>query len=99
MPEQQTKGSSMIAHPRSRRRFLSAGAALGTIALVRAPAKPAQFEFICGSIQGSKEQSSPWVARMWAQIQRESGERIHAQFFPDGSLGNDQSELTQLRAG
>jgi TRAP-type transport system periplasmic protein len=83
----------------SRRRFIVAGAALGSVSVVRAPAKAAQFEFRCASDLVVDHPSSIRMTQMWAAVEQESGGRIHTQFFPNGSLGNAQGTLSQLRIG
>ena len=94
-----TVARPLLRRRRVTRRLLLASAALAAPALVRAPVRAAQFEFKCGSIQPSSDPSTIRAAQMWSAIQRESGGRIHIQFFPDGTLGGDQAELQQLRTG
>jgi TRAP-type transport system periplasmic protein len=79
---------------------MAAGAAgLATVAIVRAPAKAAQFEFKCGSQLPLEHPSSVRLTQMWAAIERESGGRLRTQFFPNSLLGSDQAMLSQVREG
>jgi TRAP-type transport system periplasmic protein len=66
---------------------------------MRAPAKAAQFEFKCGSSATPDQPSSVRLTQMWSAIERESGGRIHTQFFPNSQLGSQAAMLTQLRLG
>jgi TRAP-type transport system periplasmic protein len=84
----------------SRRRFVAASvAAFASIAIVRGPARAAQFEFKCASNNPVDNPSSIRLTQMWATIEQESGGRIHTQFFPNNQLGGDLAMLTQLRLG
>jgi TRAP-type transport system periplasmic protein len=84
----------------SRRGFVTTGAAaIAAITCVKAPARPAQFEFKCAT---SLPLDHPIVTRgrqMWAAVERDSNGRIHTQFFPNSQLGGDAALLSQLRLG
>src|SRR5262249_55045726 len=82
----------------TRATFASAGA-FAAIATISSPAKPAQFEFKCGTTLPLSQTASPRLVQMWADIERESGGRIHTQFFPGSILGGDDSMLNQVRLG
>jgi TRAP-type transport system periplasmic protein len=86
---------------RPTRRLFAAGggAAFATIGVVRAPAKAAQFDFKCGSAYTRDDPSSVRLTQMWRAIERESGGRIHTEFFPNGVLGGAPAMLSQLRLG
>jgi TRAP-type transport system periplasmic protein len=90
----------MVLLPASRRRFIVGSAAsLGVAGLLTAPAKAAQFEFRCASNQAFEHPTSVRARQMWEAIDRESGGRLHTQFFPNGQLGGDAGLLTQVRVG
>ena len=84
----------------SRLRFVTGTtAAFASIGIVRGPAKAAQFEFKCGSNYAASHPSSILLGQMWAAIEKESGGRIHTQFFPNSQLGGDAAMFTQTRVG
>jgi TRAP-type transport system periplasmic protein len=90
----------MVLTRGSRRSFMVRSAlAFSSIGLVRAPAKAAQFEFKCASDLPVDHPSSVRLRPMWAAIERESGGRIHTQFFPNGQLGAASSLFAQVRLG
>jgi TRAP-type transport system periplasmic protein len=90
----------MIPFRASRQGFITgSSAALATIGIVRGTAKAAQFEFTCGSGYSATHPSSIRLTQMFSAIERQSGGRIHTQFFPNSQLGGDAAMLTQLRAG
>jgi TRAP-type transport system periplasmic protein len=84
----------------ARRNFMVAIAAapLGFSVLCTA-AKAAQFEFRISSDQPAQHPTVVHGREMWMAIERESGGRIHAQFFANNELGGQQSQLSQLRLG
>jgi TRAP-type transport system periplasmic protein len=89
------------ATPGPTRRALVAGgaAAFSSIALIKAPAKAAQFEFKTATNLAVDHPSTVRLAQMWAAIERESGGRIQIQFFPNSLLGSEVAMFTQLRLG
>jgi TRAP-type transport system periplasmic protein len=87
-------------HGPSRHGFvLGSASTLATIGIVHAPAKAAQFEIRCGSDFPPDHPTSVRLTQMWNAVLRESGGRIHTQYFPNSQLGNDAAMLTQLRSG
>jgi TRAP-type transport system periplasmic protein len=89
-----------IANPSaSRRRFaIASTAALASVGF-SIPARAAQFEFKCSSDLPIDHPSTPRLVEMWAAIEKESGGRIHTQFFPANQLGGPESMQQQLRLG
>jgi tripartite ATP-independent transporter DctP family solute receptor len=85
-----------VGRTRARRGFILGSAAYAT-AIVKAPAKAAQFEFKCASIQPVSNPATVRMTQMWADVERESGGRIRTQLFPNGQLGGDAAVLEQLR--
>jgi TRAP-type transport system periplasmic protein len=85
---------------RSRRSFVAASAGVfATVGMVHAPAKAAEFEFKCGSDLQMEVPTNVRLTEMWKTIQRESGGRIHVQYFPQSQLGSITSMLSQVRLG
>jgi TRAP-type transport system periplasmic protein len=84
----------------SRRSFaIGSVAALSGIAAVKGRAKAAQFEFKCGSNAAPAHPIAIYPTQMWPALERESGGRIHVQYFPNSQLGGDAAMFTQLREG
>ncbi len=93
----------MTDYPRStmnRRRFASgAAAAFAGVAIVRAPARAAQFNFKVGY---PLPQGHPQHIRMVeaaARILTSTNGRLQLQLFPNSELGSDDSSVAQLRSG
>jgi TRAP-type transport system periplasmic protein len=72
---------------------------MAATALVRAPARSAQFEFKCASSLPADHPSTIRLTQMWAAIEQESAGRVHTLFYPNGQLGTQSAVLTQLRIG
>ena len=84
----------------SRGRFaVGLSAALVSIGSLRGRAAGAEFQFRCATSQPLGHPSTVRLTQMWAAIERESGGRIHCDFFPASQLGDDTSEFVQLRTG
>ena len=81
----------------ARRGFL-AGAAI-VPAIVRAPAKAAQFEFKMATDNPVGHPLNARAQQMCDAIGQESGGRIHLAFFPNNILGGDTAMMSQLRVG
>jgi TRAP-type transport system periplasmic protein len=90
-----------LASQRASRSKFAAGslAALATIGSVKAPARAAQFTLKCGSQQPLDHPSSVRLTQMWKAIERESGGRMHTDFFPNSMLGGESAMLNQVRVG
>ena len=82
-----------------KRAFLALGAALVAPSGFVRRARAAEFEFKCASNNPVDNPSSIRLTQMWAEVERESGGRIHTQFYPNSQLGGDAAMLTQLRLG
>ena len=87
----------MVLKPRSV--FVGAAAAFASVGLVRAAARPAQFPLRIAADLPLEHPISIRGKEMWAAINRESGGRIDAQFFPNSQLGGAEPMFSQLRLG
>ena len=86
--------------PRLGRGSFSLGVATSlSLLAARRPAAGAQFEFKCGSELSADHPSSIRLGQMWAEIEKDSGGRIHTQFFPNSALGAPAAVFGQLRVG
>ena len=87
--------------PLPSRRTVLAGAAsaYASIALVRAPARAAQFEYKYGNPVPIGHPLNNRATEMWEAVKRESGGRLVVAMFPNNQLGGDTATLTQLRSG
>ena len=74
-------------------------AAFASIAVVRTPARAAQFELRCGSNYAPDHPVTAGLKNMWASVEKETGGRVRVLFFPNSQLGGDTAMLTQLRSG
>jgi tripartite ATP-independent transporter DctP family solute receptor len=85
----------------SSRRTFTAGslAALASIAVVRGPARAAQFSYRYGSNLSVDHPLNVRMTEMWARVKRETGGRLEVQVFPNSVLGGDTGMLAQLRSG
>jgi TRAP-type transport system periplasmic protein len=86
-------------HGARRRGFLAGSAAITAIGIIRTRAKAAQFELRCASNFALDHPTSVRLKQMWVAVERESGGRVRAQFFPNSLLGGDAAMLSQLRLG
>jgi TRAP-type transport system periplasmic protein len=83
-----------------RAEFVNASAsAFAAVAVVKSPAKAAQFEFKCGANQATDHPVSIRQVQMWATVEQETGGRVHTQYFPNSLLGGDTAMFQQLRSG
>jgi tripartite ATP-independent transporter DctP family solute receptor len=84
----------------TRGRFAAAtAAAFASIAVVRAPAKAAQFNY---KMAHNLPVNHPLHVRMvecWTAVRNESGGKLDVQVFPNNILGGDTQVLSQLRVG
>jgi tripartite ATP-independent transporter DctP family solute receptor len=84
----------------SRGRFAAAtAAAFASIAVVRAPARAAQFSFKYGTDQTISSPVTTRAKEMWTQVEKETGGRLHVDTFPDSTLGGDTQMISQVRSG
>jgi tripartite ATP-independent transporter DctP family solute receptor len=73
--------------------------AAASVAVMRAPAKAAEFEWKCASTIPGEHPSMVTLKQMWSAVARESGGRLHVENFADGQLGGDPATLAQMRLG
>lgn len=89
----------MTAKP-SRGAFLASSAAtFATIAIVKSPARAAQFSWKAGTDQTADHPLSVAMKNMADAITKETGGRLEITVFPNNQLGGDTAMLTQLRSG
>lgn len=84
----------------SRSRFAAGTlATFASIAVVRAPARAAQFQYVYGNDQSISSPTTVRAIQLWKAVERESGGRLSVKTFQDSQLGGDSQMLTQLRSG
>jgi tripartite ATP-independent transporter DctP family solute receptor len=84
----------------SRRRFAaSAAATFSSIAIVKAPARAAQFNYKYGNDQTDFSPLTKRALQMWQAIERETGGKLHVDSYPNSVLGGDTQMISQLRSG
>lgn len=84
----------------SRARFASAtAAALASVAVVKTPARAAQFEYKYASNLPVDHPLNVRMHEMWNAVKNETGGRLAVAVFPNNQLGGDTAMLTQLRSG
>src|ERR1700752_1620618 len=84
----------------SRRAFAAAAAVtFSAVPIIRMPARAAQFECRCASNLPVHHPISLRLTQMFAAIEKDSGGRLHTQFFPNSQLGGDAAMFSQLRLG
>ncbi len=84
----------------TRARFAaSSAAAFASIAIIKAPARAAQFAFKYGNDQTISSPVTTRAKEMWAAVERETGGRLHVETFPDSTLGGDTQMVAQVRSG
>jgi tripartite ATP-independent transporter DctP family solute receptor len=80
--------------------FLSSTAAtLASIAVVRSPARAADFTGKAGTNQKADHPLSLAMKDLWDAVRVESKGRVDVTVFPNNQLGGDTAMLQQLRAG
>jgi TRAP-type transport system periplasmic protein len=94
------RGASAAAFQATRRALIAGSAAtFVSVGLAKGPAKAAEFEFKCGSADPIEHPLSIRLTQMWEAVRKESGGRVHTQFFPNSALGGTAAMFTQLRLG
>lgn len=78
---------------------VSGSAAFASLAIVRAPAKAAQYEFKSATSLPAEHPLNAVQSQMWEAVERETGGRVHVTLYPNSQLGGDPAMLTQLRVG
>ena len=90
----------MTSSRMKRRSFTAAtAAAFASIAVVRAPARAAQFQYKCGSDLSLGDAVNVRAVQMWDAVEKESGGRLSVRNFPDNQLGSILAQLSQVRSG
>lgn len=84
----------------SRARLLAGSAAtFASIAVVRAPARAATFNYKAGDYAPTNHPISVRMVELFATIREETQGRLDVKVFPNGVLGSDTAMVTQLRSG
>jgi tripartite ATP-independent transporter DctP family solute receptor len=84
----------------SRGAFLaSSTAAFASIAVIKAPAKAAEFSGKAGTNQPVDHPLSVAMKDLWDAVRKDSNGRLDVSTFPNNQLGGDTAMLTQLRSG
>jgi tripartite ATP-independent transporter DctP family solute receptor len=89
-----------VAHSISRTKFAAgSAAAFAGIAIVKAPAKAAQFEYKYASNVPISHPLNVRMTEMWKAVETETKGRLKVGVFPNNQLGGDPAMLSQLRTG
>jgi tripartite ATP-independent transporter DctP family solute receptor len=84
----------------SRGRFVAAtGAALATIAVIKSPARAAQWNYKYASNVSVDHPLNVRMRECWNAVNKETKGRLDVQIFPNNQLGGDTQALQQLRSG
>lgn len=84
----------------SRGRFTAGTAAtFASIALIKAPAKAAQWSYKYASNLSIDHPLNVRMRQCWDAVKRQTGGRLEVAVFPNNELGGDTAALQQLRAG
>ncbi|HEY5350148.1 MAG TPA: TRAP transporter substrate-binding protein [Candidatus Lustribacter sp.] len=73
--------------------------AFASIAIVRAPAKAAQFNYKMAHGTPTNMAVHVRSAEMWEAVTRETNGAIAVKIFPNNELGSELAQLSQLRSG
>jgi tripartite ATP-independent transporter DctP family solute receptor len=77
----------------------SSAAAFASVAIVRSPARAAEFTGKAGTNQPVDHPLSVAMKDLWDAVRKESNGRIDVTVFPNNQLGGDTAMLQQLRSG
>ncbi len=85
----------------SRSRFVASAAAstFASIAIVRSPARAAQFDYKMAHGTPTNMAVHVRSAEMWDAVKRETNGAINVKIFPNNQLGSELAQLAQLRSG
>ena len=85
----------------SRSRFVAGAAtsAFASIAIVRSPARAAQFDYKMAHGTPTNMAVHVRSAEMWDAVKRETKGAINVKIFPNNELGSELAQLSQLRSG
>jgi tripartite ATP-independent transporter DctP family solute receptor len=74
-------------------------AAFATIAMMRSPARAAQWTYKYASNVSLDHPLNVRMRECWNAVTKETGGRLEVQIFPNNQLGGDTQALQQLRSG
>ncbi|HTW83485.1 MAG TPA: TRAP transporter substrate-binding protein [Candidatus Sulfotelmatobacter sp.] len=77
----------------------SSAAAFASIAVVRSPARAAQWTYKAGTNQPVDHPLSVAMKNLWDTVRAETGGKLDVQTFPNNQLGGDTAMLQQMRSG
>ncbi|HEY1728190.1 MAG TPA: TRAP transporter substrate-binding protein [Candidatus Baltobacteraceae bacterium] len=77
----------------------SAVSALSSIAVIRAPARAAQFQMKIGHNLPVDHPVNVRSVQMWDAVRKETAGQLDVQIFPNNQLGGDSAMLSQVRSG
>ena len=77
----------------------TSAAAFASVAIVRAPARAADFTGKAGTNQPVDHPLSVAMKDLWDAVRKETNGRLDVQVFPNNQLGGDTAMLQQLRSG
>lgn len=84
----------------SRGRFVTAtAAALASIAVIKSPARAAQWTYKYASNVSVDHPLNVRMHECWSAVSKETGGKLDVQVFPNNQLGGDTQALQQLRSG
>src|ERR1700684_3471409 len=84
----------------SRGAFIASSASVfASIAIVRAPARAAEFTGKAGTNQPVDHPLSVAMKDLWDNVRKETNGRVDVTVFPNNQLGGDTAMLQQLRSG
>jgi tripartite ATP-independent transporter DctP family solute receptor len=92
--------NSIMTDRISRGRFVAAtGAALASIAVIKSPARAAQWSYKYASNVSVDHPLNVRMRECWNAVSKETNGRLDVQIFPNNQLGGDTQALQQLRSG
>ena len=95
-----TEGSPHDAtHDLPRPVSAAASATLASIAVIKAPARAAQFAYKYASNVSVDHPLNVRMKECWTAVKRQTQGRLDVQVFPNNQLGGDTQALQQLRSG
>ncbi|HEY6236083.1 MAG TPA: TRAP transporter substrate-binding protein [Candidatus Elarobacter sp.] len=77
----------------------SSAAAFASIAIVRSPARAADFTGKAGTNQPADHPLSVAMKDLWDAVRKDTNSRLDVTVFPNNQLGGDTAMLQQLRSG
>jgi tripartite ATP-independent transporter DctP family solute receptor len=84
----------------SRGRFAAGtAAAFASIAIVKAPARAAQWSYKCATNLPVEHPLNVRMRQCWEVVRMQTAGQLDVQLFPNNQLGGDTAVLQQLRAG